>query len=294
MPSLLTVFLWTLSFPVPIETGHPPVPVRLDLSRAVARAAATATTPDSANAPRSPRATSSGREFFVSWGYNGDRYAKSDIHFSQPSLGNDFTLHSVQARDSKTWTRTDVFHHSLFVPQYNFRFGMFFNEKWGGEVALDHIKWIVVQDQQVRLTGTLNGAPVDSDITLTPDVLRYQLNNGANPIFFNVIRRISLAGTPGKAGHIQFLGKAGIGFAIPHTQNAVFDQPNDAGFQPFHGWNMDIVAAVRINLLSRLYFEFEEKGLFASYHGVKINQGTASNTVKASEFVFHFGVSFPR
>jgi hypothetical protein len=240
--------------------------------------------------PQGTAAGASGREYFVSWGYNGDRFAKSDIHFSQPSLGNAFTLVGVQARDSKAWT--SLFSHSLFVPQYNFRFGVFFNERWGIEVALDHIKWIVRQDQQVRMTGTLNGAPVDAVITLTPEFLRYQLNNGANPIFINLIRRIRLAGEPGQTGHVSLLAKGGGGFAVPHTENALFDVPNDKGFQAFHGWNMDAVAAVRIHILKRLYFELEEKLVYARYFGVKIDRGTARHSVKANELAFHFGVSF--
>ena len=101
-------------------------------------------------------AATSGREYFVSWGYNGDSYTKSDLHINQPSLGNDFTLGDVRARDSKPWA--NILGHAPTVPQYNVRFGMFFNEKWGLEVAHDHMKWIVRQDQEVRMTGTLNGA----------------------------------------------------------------------------------------------------------------------------------------
>ena len=78
-----------------------------------------------------------GREFFVSWGYNGDRFTTSDLHISQPALGNDFTLVGVRAHDNKGWT--DLFSHALTVPQYNVRFGVFLNEKWGVELALDHI-----------------------------------------------------------------------------------------------------------------------------------------------------------
>ena len=234
--------------------------------------------------------TSGGREYFFSWGYNGDRYSKSDIHFSQPSLGNDFTLVGVEVHDSKAWT--DLFEHAPTVPQYNVRFGMFFNERWGVEVALDHIKWIVTQDQRVRMTGTLNGAPVDQQVTLTPDVLRYQLNNGANPIFFNAIRRFRIGERgPGRTGHVSFLAKAGAGFAIPHTENAVFDQPNDPGFQPFKGWNMDAVAAVRIHVYKPIYVELEEKLLYARYYGVNINRGEAHHSVKANELSFHFGLA---
>jgi len=243
-----------------------------------------------APAPATKKASRPRREFFVSWGYNGDRYTKSGLHISQPSLGNDFTLADVQARDSKAWT--ELFSHSLFVPQYNLRGGVFFNDKWGLEVALDHMKWIVRQDQAVGMTGTLNGAKVDTQVTLTPDVLRYQLNNGANPIFFNVIRRVRLRGEPGRTGSIFFLPKAGGGFAVPHTENTLFGQPNEKGFQFFHGWDLDAAAAVRVHIFKRLYVEVEEKALYVRYFGVKVDQGTAQHSVKGAEFSFHFGVSF--
>jgi hypothetical protein len=233
-----------------------------------------------------------GRQFFFSWGYNGDNYTKSDMHFSQPSLNNDFTLFGVQARDSKAWT--DVTNHGLFVPQYNMRFGMFFNEKWGIELALDHIKWIVRDDQQVRMSGTLNGAPVDTQVALTPAVIEYQLNNGANPIFINLIRRVRLAGETGRTGHVAFLAKAGGGFAVPHTENTLFGQPNEKGFQFFHGWNLDAGVGVRVHLWKPIYFEFEDKFVYARYFGVKIDQGTAKHSVKANEFIFNFGLAFAK
>ena len=254
-------------------------------------AVAQAPTPAAAAPPSTNAEATPGREFFLSWGYNGDSYAKSDLHISQPSLGNDFTYVGVRARDSKGWT-DGLFSHSLTVPQYNLRIGMFFNERWGIELAHDHIKWIVREDQQVRVTGTLNGEPVDSQVTLTPDVLRYQLNNGANPLFINVIRRVRIAGEHGRTGYVAFLAKAGGGFANPHTENAVFDQPNDKGFQFFQGWNVDAVAAVRIHIWKPLYFEAEEKLLYARYFGVKVDRGTAKHSVKASEFTFNFGVAF--
>ena len=235
-------------------------------------------------------AATSGREYFVSWGYNGDSYTKSDLHINQPSLGNDFTLGDVRARDSKPWG--NILGHAPTVPQYNVRFGMFFNERWGLEVAHDHMKWIVRQDQEVRMTGTLNGAAVDTQVTLTPDVLRYQLNNGTNPLFVNVIRRVRLRGEPKRTGYVAFLAKAGGGFANPHTENAVFDQPNDKGFQFFQGWNVDAVAAVRVHFFKRLYFEFEDKLVYVRYFGLNVDRGTAQQSLKANEYTLNFGVSF--
>lgn len=229
------------------------------------------------------------RQFFVSWGYNGDSYANSDLHIRQQSLSSDFTLVAVQARDSKPWT--SIFSHSLFVPQYNVRAGFFFNERWGVELALDHFKWIVRQGQEVQITGTLNGAAVDSRVTLTADVLKYQLNNGANPIFVNAIRRVRLRGEPGRTGSISFLAKAGGGFAVPHTENVLFGQPNEKGFQFMHGWDIDAGAAVRVHVLKRLYVEAEGKGIYARYFGVRVDQGTARHSVKAGEFTLNLGLS---
>ena len=244
------------------------------------------------NAP-TPQAkpATSGREIFVSWGYNGAAYGRRDIHFSQPSLGNNFTLVGVQARDSKGWTE-GLFSHSLTVPQYNFRFGIFFNDKWGLELAHDHTKWIVKDNQSVRMTGTLNGEPVDIEVTLTPDVLRYQLNNGTNPLFINLIRRVRLLGERGRSGHLVFLGKAGGGFANPHTENTLFGVPNEKGFQFFHGWNVDAAAAVRLDIFKGLYFELEEKLFYVRYFGINIDRGKAHQSLTASEFIWSFGYAF--
>jgi hypothetical protein len=230
------------------------------------------------------------RKYFVSWGYNGDGYTTSDIHIRQESLGNDFTLVGVEARDSKPWRH--IIGHSLFVPQYNVRAGLFFNERWGLEVALDHMKWIVRQDQQVRMTGTLNGAAIDSPVTLTPDVLRYQLNNGANPIFVNVLRRVRVAGEPGRTGAVSLLAKAGGGLAVPHTENTLFGQPNEKGFQFFHGWDADAGVALRLHVFKPFYVEAEQKVVYVRYFGVKVDRGTARHSLKASEFIFNVGVAF--
>lgn len=272
--------VWVLTLPGPLT---PPgiLPERI-----------VAESPAQGGAPAPPASDTErpGREFFFSWGYNGNTYANSDLHIRQPALGNDFTLSAVRIRDGKGWT--DLFNHSLFVPQYNVRAGFFFNQKWGVELALDHIKWIVRQDQTVRITGRLNGAPVDTQLTLEREVLRYQLNNGANPIFINLIRRVRVAGEPGRTGYVSLHAKAGGGFAVPHTENVLFGQPNEKGFQFGHGWNVDAGAAVRAHLWRRLYFEFEDKLVYARYFGVKVDRGTAGHSVKANQFVFNLGVTF--
>jgi hypothetical protein len=41
-----------------------------------------------------------------------------------------------------------------------------------------------------------------------------------------------------------------------------------------------------------LYFEFEDKFVYARYFDVKVDRGTAGHSVKANEFTFNFGMAF--
>ena len=107
-----------------------------------------------------------------------------------------------------------------------------------------------------------------------------------------MIRRVRLRGEPERTGYVAFLAKAGGGFPNPHTENVLFGEPNEKGFQFFRGWNVDAAAAIRINLFKRLYFEFEDKGLYVRYFGLNVDRGKARHSLTANEFSFNFGVAF--
>ena len=70
--------------------------------------------------------------------------------FTSASRRSATTSRSSACRPATASPGRNIFSHSLFVPQYNVRSGIFFNERWGLELALDHMKWIVRQDQEVR------------------------------------------------------------------------------------------------------------------------------------------------
>jgi hypothetical protein len=55
---------------------------------------------------------------------------------------------------------------------------------------------------------------------------------------------------------------------------------------------VDAGAAVRAHLWRFIYFEFEDKLVYARYFGVNVDQGKAGHSVKTNEWSFHFGVSF--
>ena len=143
-----------------------------------------------------------------------------------------------------------------------------------------HAKAIVTQDQTVKMTGSLAGQPFEGNVLLTENVLVYKLNNGANLALFNVVQRFPLLRKPGQTGSISVLGKAGIGFVAPHTENTVFGIPNENGFQ-FSGPDLGLELAIRLHVFRAFYTEFCEKGVYARYRELNINQGHAEQELWA-------------
>jgi len=122
-------------------------------------------------------------------------------------------------------------------------------------------------------------------------VLTYKLNNGANFALFNAVQRFRVLREQRKTGSVSVLAKAGIGFVAPHTENSVFGIPNDKGFQ-FSGPDLGAELAVRLHLFRAFYMELCEKGVYARYREVNINNGHAAQELWAHVTLLSFGASF--
>ena len=77
-------------------------------------------------------------EFYFSWGYNKEWYTRSDVQLDQPSLNSKYTLKSVQSHDHIGWDE-GLFSIPISIPQYNYRFGYFFNKKKASALASFYI-----------------------------------------------------------------------------------------------------------------------------------------------------------
>ena len=124
---------------------------------------------------------------FASWGYNRAQYSVSNIHFEGP--GYDFILHDVAAQDAPKPFSLGVYLDpaDITLPQYNYRAGWFLNEHWSFSLGMDHMKYVVAQGQDVRITGTISAdrsqayaGTEEHRITLTEDFLIYEHTDGLN------------------------------------------------------------------------------------------------------------------
>lgn len=229
-------------------------------------------------------------EFYFSWGYNKEWYTNSNVKVNQPSLNNKYILHSVQSHDHPGWDE-GLFSSPISIPQYNYRLGYFFNKKKGlaFEINFDHTKHIIQDGQTMRLSGTLGGRQVDSTINFSEGTgFYYYLNNGANFLLFNIVKRWKWQESRSGNFKLDALGKAGVGPLIPHVQNSFFGKANDPGFQ-IGGWNMGVEAALRATFHKHVFLEFSNKLDYARYSGLKVYQGTAKQAFGTYELILSLG-----
>jgi len=232
-------------------------------------------------------------QIYFSWGYNTEWYTNSTLYVSQPSLGNDYGLEHVQAHDHRGWDDA-MFSKAISIPQYNYRLGFIFDDekKLGFEINFDHTKYIL-SDQQAKIRGRLNDHPVDSSVAFNEaNGFYYYLNNGANFLLFNLVKRWNLYQSHDGNLKVDFLGKAGLGPVIPHVQNSLFGHANNPHFQ-LGGWNAGIEGAFRAVFFKYAYLEYANKVDYARYSGLKIYEGKARQAFGTFEMILSLGISVP-
>ena len=231
-------------------------------------------------------------EIYFSWGYNKEWYTNSTVHISQPDQGTNYILKSVSAHDHIGWDQ-GLLSIPLSIPQYNYRVGLYSNKhNIGFEINFDHTKYII-NNQGTHIVGTINNRAIDSSVMFNEqNGFFYYLNNGANFLLFNAVKKWHISESKNEKTKWEFLAKAGVGPLVPHVENMLFGHKNDPHFQ-IGGWNVGAEAALRATFYKTFYLEFCNKIDWASYSGLRLDPGTARQAFGTYELIFNFGFVIP-
>lgn len=222
---------------------------------------------------------------YLQWGYNTEWYTRSNIHFKMP--GSDFTIHNVRAQNRPDLDAVYKKPKDISIPQYNYRIGFYLNKKHSRAVELnfDHAKYIVTDWQTVRVSGNIDGTPVNGDSTLNPNTfLHFEHTDGANWLHFNYVQQQTLLLKRNKTPLLTFVWKAGAGINIPRTD---FTWRGDRFNNDFHvaGYNISAEAGARLYPLKKFFIEFTGKTGYVKY----LNALSNSNAVKGIRARHSFG-----
>ena len=256
------------------------------------------------------RAFNDDGNWYFSWGYSRQQYAPSDIHISQPSQGNDFTVHKAAASDYPADFREtidSIFKLDLTSPQENIRIGKFLNAEktFAIEFNYDHSKYNTDSGQTAAVSGTINNQPAPSSMVLNKANFDYALHNGLNHLMINAVWFHHLDGPKRQPGELQLISRLGAGILLPHADNVILGNANQVGpkgvrvccfgsedWWQVNGWTVGAEVGLRYRFYKSMYFEVTQKFAFGALRGVPVYQGTADQSIWMSEQVFSTGFLF--
>jgi hypothetical protein len=225
-----------------------------------------------------------GKMYFY-WGGNRDSYSNSNIHFKGTDYN--FTLHDVAAVDRPVgWHIDHINPAKMTIPQTNFRLGYFLNDHYNISIGVDHMKYVMVQNQSVRISGTYpnsyNSTVINNGIIDLTDesFLTFEHTDGLNYVNTEIARvdDISSLFKIRNTDKFQINLTEGIGggFLYPKTNTTLLgkerhDDFNVAGF--------GLAAKVGLNFTFFKYFfiQTELKGGYIEMNNIRTTNDSADS-----------------
>jgi hypothetical protein len=252
------------------------------------------------------------KNWYFSWGYSRQYYAPSDIHVTQPSLGNNFTVHQAQASDlaaNVPDTIDSTIKLNFFAPQENIRVGKFMDAEktFAIEFSLDHSKYNTNLGQTAQVTGTYQGSPINTNWVLDKNTFDYVHHNGLNHIMANAVWLHHLYGPKQKAGDLESISRIGAGFLLPHSENTIQGNTNEVGpkwgisssccfgrsnWWQVLGWTAGVEVGLRYRMTESVYLELTAKEAYGVLQRVPVYQGSADQVIWMTEGVLSVGYLF--
>ncbi len=232
-------------------------------------------------------------KFFVSWGGNREVYSKSDVTFSGSNYN--FTIQDMIAHDKpKGWHIDYINPRRMTIPQTNFRVGYFINDHYSIAIGVDHMKYVMTQNQIANVTGTIGiGLPYSGTYTNTPTVmsesfLMYEHTDGLNYVNteFSRYDDISKWFAINNTDKIQINLTEGVGFGLlyPKTNTTLLGKQRHDDFH-ISGYGTSIKAGVNATFFKHFYILTELKGGYINMPDIRTTQSTDD---RASQEFFFF------
>lgn len=231
-----------------------------------------------------------GKMYFY-WGGNRTKYSKSDIEFKGDQYH--FTLYDVNAQDKpKGWHVDYINPGRMTIPQTNFRLGYYIHDNYQVSFGVDHMKYVVIRPQNVRINGSINfdgtdGGDVvyngnysgDDTINLIdtkdtngdPLFFEFEHTDGLNYINIEFARVDDLGQffkwNPNKI-QLNLLEGIGIGGLYPKTNATIIGKPRNDEFH-WSGYGVSAKAGLNLTLFKNVMIQTELKGGFINMPWIK-------------------------
>ena len=220
------------------------------------------------------------------WGWNSGHFTKSNIRFKGPDY--DFTLKKSIAKDRQTKFTTKYFNPAhITIPQYNFRVGYYIRENWDFSFGIDHMKYVLQNNQEVEISGIIensntiyDGVYNNNKILVSPDFLKFEHTDGLNYVNFELRHSTKILDMA--KIKVSLKEGFGIGALVPRTNTKLL---NNETYDKFHfsGYGLGAILGLNISFFNAFFIQNEIKGGFINLPNVRT---TSSKFDKASHHFF--------
>ena len=242
-------------------------------------------------------------KFYIYWGGNRGSFTNSDIRFQGADY--DFTLQDVKADDKpKGWHVDYINPARMTIPQTNFRLGYFITDKYNISIGVDHMKYVMRQNQTVSINGSYPNQGSfgeqlpNNQVLLTDDFLTFEHTDGLNYVNAEVNRVDDISKLFGITDtdkiQINITEGAGFGIVFPKTNTKLLGKER---YDQFHvsGLGASLKAGLNVTFLKHFFVQAELKGGYINMYDVRTSadkRDKASHDFFFGETIIVFGGIF--
>lgn len=242
-------------------------------------------------------------KFYIFWGGNRGYFSDSDIHFKGADY--DFTLYDVSALDKpKGWTIDYINPTRMTIPQTNFRIGYFISNHYNISLGVDHMKYVMVQNQSARILGIYpeadNSSVINNGIVDLTDesFLTFEHTDGLNYVNTEICRVDDLSkfiGLPNTDKfQINITEGVGVGILFPRTDATLLGKERHDEFH-VSGYGLSAKAGLNFTFYKYFFIQTELKGGYINMPDIRTTNDivdTASQKFFFAETVIALGGIF--
>lgn len=236
-------------------------------------------------------ATNKGK-FYVYWGGNRGYYSGSDIRFQGSDY--DFTLHNAASHDKPKGWHIDYLNPTrITIPQTNLRIGYFFTDHYNVSIGVDHMKYVMTQNQEVGISGyypnegSYGETLPNGNVLLTEDFVTFEHTDGLNYVNaeINRVDDISKYVYITDTDKIQLNTTVGLGTGIlyPKTNAQMFGRARYDDFK-VSGFGVSAKAGLNLTFFKHYFIQYEAKVGYIDITNARISQNT--NDKASHHFTF--------
>ncbi len=231
--------------------------------------------------------------FYIYWGWNQGSYSRSDIQFKGKEY--DFIIKDVNAHDRQTPFGFAPYFTEFTIPQTNFRIGYFINDHYDISLGIDHMKYVVAQNQIVNIYGNINtGGKFDNiyngeEMILTEDFLMFEHTDGLNYLNIEVNRNDNIFGllkmsiNPDKV-QLNTIGGIGVGILYPKTNTTLMGSDRYDEFN-IAGYGISGKIGLNLTLFKHFFIQTEGKVGYINMTNIRTTQSKADKAKQ--DFMFY-------